>query len=168
MNKLSYILTFLILSLLVVIGVTVFVKNKNVSVALIAPVYTDFSVTLPSTTGPKVTVPNFLKNNAVIEDAQNPGLYFIGNTFPTATSTNSPTYIVTYDKTTAYFNIALLSKPLSSARNDAELYIRNLLKVDDSSLCGLSYTVSVPGYVDEAASGVDYRFSFCLDTIKLP
>ena len=165
MSKLSYILIVLILCLLGAIGVTVFVKNNTPTDQGVT--YTDFSVILPSTTGPRVTVPNFLKDPSVTADTKNEGLYYIGNTFTTPVTGTTPTYVVTYEKDTGYFNITLLQKPLAAARSDAETYLKNLLKVDETSLCGLSYTVSVPGYVDEEASGIDYRFSFCPDSVKL-
>lgn len=167
MSKLSYILITLILGLLLAIGVTLYIKNKPTLVIENKVTYTDSSVILPSTTGSPVEVTNFLKDPAVIADAQNPGLYFVGNTFLKGSDNSVPTYVVTYEEKNGYFNIALLVKPLARARFDAEKYLENFLNIDENSLCSLSYTVSVPGYVDEAASGIDYRFSFCPDNVPL-
>ena len=167
MTKLSYIIITIVILLVLAIGITWYMQ-RPLATSTVVPLYTDLTVTLPSSTGAKVILPNFLKDPAVIADTQNVGLYYIGNTFPVNESNNMLTYVVTYDKNNGYFNITLLQKPLSSARHDAETYLKNLLKVDETSMCGLSYTVSVPWDVDVAASGIDYRFSFCSGSVNLP
>ena len=167
MNKLFYILSILIFMLVVAIAVTIYIKNKDATSVHTEPFYTDLSVTLPSTIGSKIVIPNFLKDPVVVVDTQNPGLYHIGDTFGVSANGDGPLFVITYEKSSGYFNIMLLTKPFSSARIAAETYIKNILKIDESSLCGLSYTVSVPGYVDEVASGIDYRFSFCPGGVPL-
>lgn len=169
MNKLTYLLIGLILVLLILIGVTVYSKNAKQTSVVQPPVYTDFSVTLPSNTGPKVTVPNFLTDPSVIPDPQNKGLYNIEQASTSITAPeNSENFAITYEKATGYFDVVLLKKPFSVARENAEHSLRNLLKLDNSSMCGLSYTVSIPRYVDSKAYGTDYRFSFCPGSVTLP
>ena len=172
MNKLPYILVGLILFLLIAIGVTWYGQSRQST--NLEPdgnqvvTYTDVSISLPNDSGTNVTIKNFLKDGTITPDTQNPGLFFLGNTFTLDSQRMSlPPYVIVYEEGTGFFNIALLQKPLAASRLEAENYLINLLQVDKGALCGLSYTVSVPGYVDEMASGVDYRFSFCSDNIPL-
>lgn len=124
----------------------------------------DRGVTLPLTNGDSVDVENFLALPEVSQDTNNPNEYFLGNTFKDAQTIE---YVVTFDAETKYFNIALLKKPLATSRLAVEAYIKQTLNLSESQMCGLNYTVSVPGYVDEAASGTDYRFSFCPGSVQL-
>ena len=172
MNKTTYIFAALILLLLGAIVVTWYVQHGQTTPDTPrGATYTDFKAILPTTNnGGTVTVDNFLKNPAVAPDAQNKGLYFLGNTFEKEIigSGMSPRYVVTYDAESGYFNVTLLEKPLVVSQLAAEAYLRDLLKLDNDALCSLSYMVSVPGYVDRDASGYDYRFSFCPDSTKVP
>ena len=168
MNKQLYIFGGPIFVLLFAIVVTWYIQ-QNRQPAVTTPVYTDFNISLPNTTGQEVVTPNFLTSESVSSDTQNQGHYFLGNSFTTsATNVGSPTYVITYDSKVGYFNIILLKKPFAVAQNEAGSYLKTLLKLNEVELCSLSYTLSVPGYVDETASGVDYRFSFCPDRILLP
>ncbi|MES2749002.1 MAG: hypothetical protein V4606_01240 [Patescibacteria group bacterium] len=165
MNKNVYIILAVIIVLVIVIGGIIYTKNNSTPVTTVE--YTDSQVTFPSTEGNVVTN-NFLKDESVAPDVQNPGLYSLGNTFPSAeTPSKLPNYVVMFDKNTGTFNIALLQKPFAQSRLAAEVYLKDLLKIDEEEMCQLSYVVTVPGYVDEVASGFDYRFSFCPDTAKL-
>lgn len=170
MNKLSYILISSILILVSVIGITVYLKNKSNSSVVITPErpsYTDFSISFPSSQGENIATVNFLKDKTVVPDAQNAGLYSLGNTFPAdETDKTSPNYVITFEKETGFFNITLLKKPLINSQTEAEQYLKNFLKITESEMCNLSYTVSVPGYVDVDASGIDYRFSFCPGAVQ--
>ena len=172
MNKTTYIFGALIPLLLGAIVVTWYVQHRETApVTPQGATYTDFKAILPTTNnGGTVTVDNFLKNPAVAPDVQNKGLYFLGNTFEKEAfgSGASPLYVVTYDAQSGYFNVTLLKKPLNVSQQAAEIYLRDLLKLDNDALCSLSYMVSVPGFVDENASGYDYRFSFCPDSTKVP
>ncbi len=172
MNKTIYIFVAISLLLLGAIGATWYVQHRGqTTVTPVGATYTDFKAILPTTNnGGTVTVDNFLKNSEVSPDTHNKGMYFLGNTFEKQIYGNgaSPLYVVTYDAQTGYFNVTLLEKPLSAAQLAAETYLRDLLKLDNTALCGLNYMLSVPGYVDENASGYDYRFSFCPDSTKVP
>lgn len=171
MNKLSYILIGLILFLLIAIGVTWYIQGREIDNSeYINPVatYTDFSISLPNKLGTDVVIDNFLKSPSVTPDVNNPGLFFLGNTFALDPKNNKlPPYVIVYEKDTGFFNIALLQKPLALSRQEAEKYLIGLLQIDETTMCGISYTLSVPGYVDEAASGIDYRFSFCPESLSL-
>ena len=129
---------------------------------------TDLLVVLPSDKNKNIELDNFLSKPGVSGDINNPGSYFLGNTFVAdSQSNNSPAYVVVFDAKTKYFNIALLKKPLGQARLEMESYLQKLLNTDKDTMCSLSYSVSVPAYVDEAASGIDYRFSFCANAKPL-
>ncbi len=119
-------------------------------------------LSLPTQNGRDVVIPDITRLPEVKEDVYNDGLYYVGvQTRPT------DLYTITYDETSGYFNIVLLKTPFALARTEAENKLRQVLELDDSSLCDLTYTVTVPGYVNQAASGVDYRFSFCDDAVTL-
>lgn len=175
MNKLSYILIVFILFLLVAIGVTIYLKNKKVldqipdaGILETNISYSGPTVSLPNTQGSNTLVDNFLATPSVIKDEYNSDIYFLGNTFTTnLSSSDLPPYIITYEIDTGFFNIALLQEPFTISRQRAESYLKNLLQLDDAEMCELLYSVSVPGYVDDSASGIDYRFSFCPDSTIL-
>lgn len=115
------------------------------------------------------TIHNFLAAEDVTPDSHNGGHYFVGNTFEAASNgSGDPAYVITYQANTSFFNIILLQKPFGASRLQAEQYLQRILQLDEQSMCILQYALSVPGYVDEEHSGVDYRFSFCQDSISLP
>ncbi len=124
----------------------------------------DAGVTLPLANGESIDVENFLALPEVTPATYNENNYFLGNTFEDAQTAE---YIITFDAETKYFNIILLKKPFAASRLAVETYMKETLGLSESQLCGLDYTVSVPGYVDEAASGADYRFSFCSGSVQL-
>lgn len=124
----------------------------------------DSGVTLPLTNGESIDVENFLALPEVTPATYNTNDYFLGNTFE---DVQTAEYIVTFDAETKYFNIILLKKPFAASRLSVETYIKKTLDLSETQMCGLDYTVSVPGYVDEAASGADYRFSFCPGSVQL-
>jgi hypothetical protein len=128
---------------------------------------TDKDIRLPTTNG-NIKVDNFINEPDVVQDTYNTNEYFLGNDL---TNTDQPgaslNYVVTFDATTKYFNIALLKKPLSNSRSEMESYLKNKLNISENDMCALNYSVTVPGYVDQQASGIDYRFSFCAGALKL-
>jgi hypothetical protein len=162
MNRISIIVASLIAILLIAIIVTTLVQNETKSVDTTGIVYTDFDITFPDSAGNVVVLNNFLNNQSVRADVQNPGLYFLGDDISIQPETGKlPNYVVTYDKESGQFNVTLLEKPFSQARIEAQVYLKELLQADEDTLCKLQYLVTVPGYVDTKASGIDYRFSFC-------
>ncbi len=167
MNKKIYLIIGIMALLLVAIVFSMF--EQDTEPATITDVaYTDLSVTFKPSQGSDIVADNFLKNPTVKLDEQNPGMYELGNTFPAEqTSSPQPSYVVQFDKSTGTFGITLLEKPLNKSRLEAEAYLKDLLKVDEKEMCTLTYTVAVPGYVDQNASGQDYRFSFCADAVQL-
>lgn len=161
MNKLSYTILAGIIVLIFAIGATYYFQNKNDN-PVTEVSYTNSSISFPSAENGVIVANNFLNNPSVTPDDINPGNFYVGNTFTSDSSGgDSPSYVISYDKTGGYFNIALLKKPLGLSRSAAEEYLMSVLGIDTSSMCGLSYSVTVPGYVDEEASGIDYRFGFC-------
>ncbi len=129
---------------------------------------TDSNITLPTSSSELIKVDNFLRKPGVVKDEYNDTSYFLGNTFTRATDSGSqPSYVIVFDAQTKFFNIALLGRPFAQSRLAAEAYLKDLLELDEEALCLLTYTVSVPGYVDVDASSVDYRFSFCPDAVAL-
>jgi hypothetical protein len=171
MNKLTYGILALIVFLLIGIGFTLLSQNGGVStnenIYGTLPVETDTTISIP-TQQEVVVINNFTKNPEVLRDSQNPDYYFLGNTFKVDANDPAPTYVITYDSTSGYINVVLLEKPFAVSQYQAEKYLKNLLQVSEEELCALPYSVSVPGYVDDSASGVDYRFSFCSDSLLTP
>ncbi len=167
MNKITILILGIIAILLIVIVVTISGKDSEPS-TMTGIEYTDFNITFEQSAGSDVITDNFLKNPTVKADQQNPGFYELGNTFtPEQPSASQPNYVIMYDKVTGTFGITLLQKPFSKSRLEAETYLKDLLKIDEKEMCALSYTVAVPGYIDQNASGQDYRFSFCSDATEL-
>lgn len=118
--------------------------------------------------GSVVEVKNFLVSDTTIPDMENEGYFYLGNLFPVEETDNQPPYVITYIEDTQFFNVTLLSTPLYASQQQAELYLKSVLGISDSDMCNLQYTLSVPAYIDEAASGIDYRFSFCSDSTPIP
>lgn len=121
-------------------------------------------------TGKEVTVGNFLKDPATIEDPSNQGYYFVGYHPPFGTvpvAQNAPYYIA-YIAETQYFNVILNAEPLSESRKQAEQYLMNKLGLTAAEMCSLNYTLSVPGFVNEQYSGSSLDFSFCPGAVALP
>jgi hypothetical protein len=117
--------------------------------------------------GEVLQVDNFLLNDNTVPDAQNTGYFYLGNTFPKTEYDSSPNYVITYIQETQFFNVTLLKEPLSSARLEAELYLKTVLGLSDVDMCKLQYTLSVPAYVNEEVSSSDLKFSFCKESVPL-
>lgn len=163
MNKSLFIILIIIVVLVVA---TIYFNKNNYEVENVE--YTDTYITFPDSYGKKIVTQNFLSDPAVKPDEQNEGMYTLGNEIKIDNSTGElPNYSVAYDKVEGSFNVILLKKPLANSRNAAEQYLQELLQIEQKELCGLSYMVTVPGYVDQEASGIDYRFSFCPGSTQL-
>lgn len=171
MNKLTFIILALIAILVLGIGATLYTQNNTTPQSnqtdIVSPTQTDTSISIP-TQQEIVVLDNFLKNPDVHEDEYNRGYYFLGNVPPVSAGSAVPPYVITYQAATGFINIGLMKKPFAVSQYQAETYLKNLLKIPDNELCILPYSVSVPGYVDDIASGIDYRFSFCADSLTLP
>jgi hypothetical protein len=167
MNKTLYIFFAIILFLTLAIGVTLLRQGSGSEEGVTNVVYTDLNVTFKPENGSDITASNFLANETVKEDTQNPGLYELGNTVESDVVTGGePAYAAIFDKESGVFNTMLLKKPFVQSRLEMEVYLKNLLQISDEEMCQLSYSVTVPGYVDQNASGQDYRFSFCSDAVQ--
>jgi hypothetical protein len=141
-------------------------RNANVTQPVLTNVeYTNLNITFNNQSGGVVKTENFLANPNVLPDTHNQGLYVLDGS---AVVSPAQHYTITYEKKIGFFNVVLLQKPLSSSRQEAELYLKTMLGIDNAAMCHLYYMVSVPGYVDVPASGIDYRFSFCPGSITLP
>lgn len=136
---------------------TVFPVGQSAPPAVVAAP----TINLPSASG-TLSVRNFIADADVFEDSRNPGLYELGNE-----PGKSVRYSIEYIAQTGFFNITLLEMPLATARAEAETEVRKRLGLSDLQLCALRYSVAVPAFVSADASGVDYRFSFCSDTVSL-
>lgn len=168
MNKTLYIFFAIILFLMLAIGVTLLRQDSGSGEGVTNVVYTDLNITFKPQNGSDIMASNFLANETVKEDTQNPGLYELGNTAESDVVTGGePAYAVIFDKESGVFNAMLLKKPFVQSRLEMEVYLKNLLQISDEEMCQLSYSVTVPGYVDQNASGQDYRFSFCSDAVQL-
>ena len=178
MKKTAFIIVTIIVILLILIVLTLLLKGGGTESK--TPQYTDIGgiqdgpavvvdteITLHTEQGQK-TVPNFLSGDEVFPDTDNQGYYFIGNTFDSSVAEGDPTFVITFESDTSFFNIALLQEPLRTARLDAEAHLQNVLGLTDEEMCSLNYTLSVPGYINEEYSGADLRFSFCQDSVSLP
>jgi len=168
MNKTLYIFVAIILFLIAAISITLLSQDPSSGDGVTNVVYTDLNVTFKPENSSDIIASNFLKNQTVKEDTQNPGLYELGNTAEVdAITGGEPAYAAIFDKESGVFNIMLLKKPFRQSRLEMEVYLKNLLQISEEEMCQLSYSVTVPGYVDQNASGQDYRFSFCSDAVQL-
>lgn len=114
----------------------------------------------------QVAVRNFLRDTDVAKDTVNLGFYYLGTT--DLSRLHEQVFSIQYIAQTGHFTISLLREPLGSTRLQAEDVLAARLGLPKEQLCGLRYTVAVPGYVREEAAGVDYRFSSCADAVPLP
>ena len=168
MNKTIYIIIIGIILLLTVITFTILNQGSQISGKIDNVVYTDLDITFKPSSGSNIVTGNFLNNSSVTPDDQNPGLYELGKTINVNPAIEKiPNYTVIYDKETGVFNVSLLQKPFGQSRFEAESYLKSLLQISEIEMCELSYSVTVPGFVDQNASGIDYRFSFCPDATSL-
>lgn len=168
MNKVLYIFIAIILFLIIAIGITFLSQDPRAGGGDTNVVYTDLNITFTPEGSSEINTSNFLNDPTVNEDVNNPGLYELGNTVDVNSETGkAPNYAVIYDKASGVFNIMILEKPFTNSRLEMEKYVINLLQTSPEDMCKLSYSVTVPGYVDQNASGQDYRFSFCPDAVQL-
>ena len=128
------------------------------------------TITIRGSGGESLEVSDFMNNGDTVEDTANLGSYYLGNSFPTVASPDFvvPSYTVTYIAATQFFNVVLYKQPLRQSRQDAESYLRQTLGLSLADLCSLNYAVSVPGFVDEAYTSRDLRFSACPNAVPLP
>jgi len=124
---------------------------------------TSDTVGLGTSDGGTISVSNFITDADVVADPVNSGHYYLGNHFPLDGSTpeHMPPYVIDYIASSRHFNIGLFSEPIRDARRAAEVYLMQKLDIPQEQMCELQYTVSVPGFVNEAYSSIDLRFSFC-------
>jgi hypothetical protein len=115
----------------------------------------------------EVSVRNFLRDSDVRMDEANPGFYYLGTDSISELGTGEA-FTIQYIAQTGYFTISLLKRPFASVRLQAEDTLVARLGITRAQLCDLRYTVAIPGFIDEAASGIDYRFSHCPDAVPLP
>ena len=177
MKKVLLILASITILLIGIAVVLMQQAQKTVSVQEVAPTDSSFVATSternnnPFPTGedgssanPETasqSLPNFLQNTDVTSDNNDPGNFFLGNRFPQNQSDPSPNYVILYSENSQFFNITLLSEPLSYARSEAETYLKSVLKIPDSEMCKLQYSLAVPDAVNQKYSGIDLKFSFC-------
>jgi hypothetical protein len=115
--------------------------------------------------GTEVSARNFLRDNDVSKDQVNFGFYYLGTS--DISQLGDQAFTIQYIAQTGHFTLSLLREPLGPVRIQAENALVARLGLPKEQLCGLKYTVAVPGFVSAAASDIDYRFSFCPDAIPL-
>jgi hypothetical protein len=123
--------------------------------------YNEEELMVPTTREP-IGVRNFVTDADVVADRQNPGLFLIGDSTPTAP------YTLSYIAQTGYFGVTLMRPPFATARDEAARNLKERLGITDAELCELRYTVAVPAYVNEGLSGTDYGFAQCPDGLMIP
>jgi len=118
--------------------------------------------------GPQeIPVRNFLQDSDVRMDDANPGFYYLGVDSLSELGSQEA-FTIQYIAQTGFFTISLLQRPFASVRLQAEDTLQARLGISRAQLCDLRYTLAIPGFIDAAASGVDYRFSHCSDALPLP
>ncbi len=133
----------------------------------VIPVSNDTTMYIQSQSGQGLRVNNFMKDADTFADTQNPGAYYLGNTFSQSSVSDASPFVIMYVEGTAFFNITLVREPLQEARLAAEGFLKSKLGISENEMCQLIYALSVPGYVQAEYSSVDFRFSFCPDALAL-
>lgn len=129
------------------------------------------TVSLSAASGGTVNVRNFQMDPGTVEDPQNAGHFYLGYHTMTGVATpatKNPSYTIDFMSQTQFFNITLLKLPLGAARKEAEEFLKARLGIPESELCALKYSVAVPAFVNEDASGTNLKFSFCPGAVQLP
>lgn len=70
-------------------------------------------------------------------------------------------YAIYYDARFSSFSIILLAEPLISARQEAEIGILDIVRIDSGALCKLDISLTVPAAVNPNIAGKEYGISFC-------
>jgi hypothetical protein len=130
------------------------------------------TLSLNTTTGTVVTVPNFIDTPTTSEDPVNTGYYYLGNHFPfdgssLPASVEIP-FVISYIPSTQFFNIVLYEEPLATSRIRAEQYLKQTLGISEQEMCSLKYSLSVPNFVSPIHAGESLGFSFCPGSVPLP
>lgn len=115
------------------------------------------TISLQVNTKDKIEVNNFLPNSRSDKD-----VYFVAE---------APNYLINFYSKTGNFTISLLdftSEDVKVARNAAEQKLIEILNTDQSNLCKLVVTVTVPESYNSALSGQDYGLSFCPKGLPIP
>jgi hypothetical protein len=133
------------------------------------------TLTLSTKDGKQIPVKNFLLNGTTVADVVNPGFYVLAGKLGYCLAdgtclSGAPTtqFFIWYNVHSQFFYIILLERPLGAARRAAELFLQESLKVVESDLCRLNYTVGVPLRVDAGFSGQELGLSFCPGNEYLP
>ncbi|HEY4489478.1 MAG TPA: hypothetical protein VJA87_03275, partial [Candidatus Paceibacterota bacterium] len=109
----------------------------------------------------QIEVNDFLKNSDVHEDVINLGYYDLGYKPPEAIEEDDSPFHIVYIAETSYFNVVINKEPIGENRRVAENYLISTLGINQSDMCRLVYTVSVPNHVNSSYSGTSLGFSFC-------
>lgn len=121
-------------------------------------------ITLRTTSGTTISVPDFTANHQVIQE-NNGSYYYL--TQDAQGNSQATDYSIVYG-TDSSLSIGLLAEPLSQARLHAEAALRKLIPVSNSELCALSFTVMVPQNVNDQYAGQNLGLSFCPGAVQLP
>ncbi len=133
----------------------------------VVPVSNETTMYVQSQNGQGISINNFMKDSDTFADTQNPGAYYLGNTFSHSGSPDALPFVIMYIEGTTFFNVTLTREPLQEARLAAEGFLKSKLGISENEMCQLIYALSVPGYVQAEYSSVDFRFSFCPDALAL-
>jgi hypothetical protein len=119
-----------------------------------------------------LNVTEFLSDADVAKDLYNTQYYYLGYReaigMADSTGTENPPYTITYNSSTDYFNITLLTEPVGKTRAVAEQYLQSKLHIPNDQMCRLKYAVSVPNRVNTVYSSINLGFSYCRGATMLP
>lgn len=133
-----------------------------------APGVQEDKLGVASREGGSILVTDFIHNGETIEDPAAPGQYILAGelgyclgdgTCPKAAEVSN--FHILFEDKTDFFNITLLSEPLSGARLDAETFLKARLGLQDRDMCSLFYWIGAPGAVSQEYAGANLGFSFC-------
>lgn len=112
-----------------------------------------------------IQVKDFKGDPVTVQDPVNKGHYLIGphpyEGVPDPTASDNPPYIIEYIDADGSFTISLRAEPISKTRLDVEKFLMQHLGLNESQMCQLKFTISVPNFVNSYYAGTDLGFSFC-------
>jgi len=129
------------------------------------------TMSITAQNGGTILTKEFLRDPVTKSDPINPGHYYVGynnlEDISGAGSSAAPPYVIEYIERTHYFNVALLQEPVATVRQEAEQYLMGRLGINQTDMCRLKYTVSVPYSVSPFYAGTSLGWSFCPGAVQL-
>lgn len=123
------------------------------------------TMTLVSTEGNPITVPDFTKGKQPIEFAGQSYYFLYGPEY----STEGFAFSVQYHTTDSSFLVELLAEPLGESREKAGEYLSELLTLSAENLCQINARVVVGDGVNQQFSGSpNLGLAGCAGSVELP